>query len=255
MQHMAPTELVVRTERIGLDFSEDSDILNETFPAGEWNYGRPRAALSGSRGPRIKQKVQENNMRNSKISRLAQLALLLAILLVMAFTPLGYLNIGPLSVTFLVIPVVVGAVVLGSRAGLVLGLAFGLTSFAQCFGISAFGVALMGIHPLYTVLICIVPRVLVGLFSCLVFRAMQGRKVACYAASAVGSLTNSALFLGGVVVFFGNTEYLRAFGSNVLEILLALGAVNAVVEVLVCTVVGGLLGNACLTYFGRKAKK
>lgn len=194
-------------------------------------------------------------MKNGKISRMAQLALLLAVLLVMAFTPLGYLNIGPLSVTFLVIPVVVGAVVLGGRAGLALGLAFGITSFVQCFGISAFGVALMGIDPLATALICIVPRVLVGLFSRLIFRALEGRRIACYAASAVGSLTNSVLFLGGVVVFFGNSEYLRAFGSNVFEILMALGIGNAVVEVLVCTVVGGLLGNACLAYFGRRAQK
>lgn len=194
-------------------------------------------------------------MKNGKISRMAQLALLLAVLLVMAFTPLGYLNIGPLSVTFLVIPVVVGAVVLGGRAGLALGLAFGITSFVQCFGISAFGVALLGIDPLATALICIVPRVLVGLFSRLTFRALEGRRIACYAASAVGSLTNSVLFLGGVVVFFGNSEYLRAFGSNVFEILMALGIGNAVVEVLVCTVVGGLLGNACLAYFGRRAQK
>lgn len=194
-------------------------------------------------------------MKNGKISRMAQLALLLAVLLVMAFTPLGYLNIGPLSVTFLVIPVVVGAVVLGGRAGLALGLAFGITSFVQCFGISAFGVALMGIDPLATALICIVPRVLVGLFSRLTFRALEGRRIACYAASAVGSLTNSVLFLGGIVVFFGNSEYLRSFGSNVFEILMALGIGNAVVEVLVCTVVGGLLGNACLAYFGRRAQK
>lgn len=194
-------------------------------------------------------------MRNGKISRMAQLALLLAILLIMAFTPLGYLNIGPLSVTFLVIPVVVGAVVLGCKAGLVLGLAFGLTSFAQCFGFSTFGVALMGIDPLATAVICILPRVLVGLLSWLVFRALEGKRLACYAASAVGSLTNSVLFLGGVVLFFGSTEYLRAFGSNVFEILMALGIVNAVVEVLVCTVVGGLLGNACLAYFGRRAQK
>lgn len=193
-------------------------------------------------------------MKNGKIGRMAQLALLLAVLLVMTFTPLGYLNIGPLSVTFLVIPVVVGAVVLGGRAGVVLGLAFGLTSFAQCFGISAFGVALMGISPVCTALTCIVPRVLVGAFSRAVFRALEGRKIACYAASAVGSLTNSALFLGGVVVFFGNTAYLRAFGDSVLEILLALGLVNAAVEVLVCTAVGGALGNACLAYFGRRAR-
>ncbi len=194
-------------------------------------------------------------MKQGKITYMAQLALLLAILLVMAFTPLGYLNIGPLSVTFLVIPVVIGSVILGLKAGAFLGFAFGVTSFAQCFGISPFGTALMGINPLYTALICLVPRVLVGVLAWAIYRVMRGEKAACYAASMVGSLTNSALFLGGVLLFFGNTDYIRAFGGNAFEILMTLGLINAVVEVLVCSVVGGLLGNACLAYFGKKAQK
>ncbi len=193
-------------------------------------------------------------MRKSNITRMAQLALLLAILLVMAFTPLGYLHIGPLSVTFLVIPVVIGAVILGGRAGASLGLAFGITSFAQCFGLDPFGTALFGINPFYTAFFCLIPRVLVGVMAWLVFKALEGKKIACYAASMVGSLTNSVLVLGSIILFFGNSDYIRAFGDNVFEILMALGLVNAAVEVVVCTVVGGLLGNACLSFFGRKAK-
>ena len=191
-------------------------------------------------------------MRNQKTAYLAKLSLLLAILLLMSFTPLGYLNIGPLSVTFLVIPVVIGAVTLGVKAGCILGAAFGITSFAQCFGISAFGVALMAINPVYTALICMVPRILIGLLAYWVYRALRGKKIACYAASMVGSLVNSVLFLGGVIVFFGESEYIRAFGGNVFEILMTLGLVNAVVEVFVCAVVGGALGNACLSFLAKK---
>ena len=194
-------------------------------------------------------------MRQGKVTRMAQLALLLAILLVMAFTPLGYLHIGPLSVTFLVIPVVMGSVVLGVQAGALLGLAFGITSLAQCFGLDAFGTALFGINPFYTSFFCLVPRVLVGVAAWLVFRILEGRKLASYAASMAGSLTNSVLVLGSIILLFGKTDYIRAFGGNVFEILMTLGLVNALVEVLVCTVVGGLLGNACLAFFGRKAHK
>ena len=70
----------------------------------------------------------------SKTLQMVQLAILLAILLVMAFTPLGYMKIGPLSVSFLTLPVAIGAVILGPRAALILGAAFGLTSFYQCLG-------------------------------------------------------------------------------------------------------------------------
>ena len=45
-------------------------------------------------------------------SQLTILGLMAGILFLMAYTPLGYLNIGPLAVTFNVIPVAVCAIVL-----------------------------------------------------------------------------------------------------------------------------------------------
>lgn len=53
------------------------------------------------------------------------------------------------------------------------------------------------------------------------------------------------LFLDGILAFFGSTDYIRALGSNVLDILMVLGLGNALAEVLVCTLIGGSLGNAC----------
>lgn len=49
--------------------------------------------------------------------RLVQLALLVAVELVMTYTPLGYLHVGPLSITFLMIPVVLGSILAGPSAG------------------------------------------------------------------------------------------------------------------------------------------
>ena len=50
-------------------------------------------------------------------SQLTILGLMAGILFLMAYTPLGYLNIGPLAVTFNVIPVAVCAIVLGPTGG------------------------------------------------------------------------------------------------------------------------------------------
>ena len=65
-------------------------------------------------------------------SQLTVLGLMSGVLLLMAYTPLGYLNIGPLAISFNVIPVAVSAVVLGPAGGAVAGAIFGLTSFGQC---------------------------------------------------------------------------------------------------------------------------
>ena len=49
----------------------------------------------------------------SKTTQLTIFGLMTAILLLMAYTPLGYLNIGPLAITFNVIPVAVCAITMG----------------------------------------------------------------------------------------------------------------------------------------------
>lgn len=63
--------------------------------------------------------------------RLVQLALLVAVELVMTYTPLGYLHVGPLSITFLMTPGGAGLYSGGPSAGALLGGVFGLTSFAS----------------------------------------------------------------------------------------------------------------------------
>ena len=62
-------------------------------------------------------------MKSNKFttSQLTILGLMSGILFLMAYTPLGYLNIGPLAVTFNVIPVAICAVVLGPTGGAVAG--------------------------------------------------------------------------------------------------------------------------------------
>ena len=75
------------------------------------------------------------------------LGLMIAILLLMAYTPLGYLNIGPLAITFNVIPVAISAIVLWDlQAELLQGQCLVLTSCLQCIGVggsSAMGATLI----------------------------------------------------------------------------------------------------------------
>ena len=65
-------------------------------------------------------------------SQITLLGLMIAILLLMAYTPLGYLNIGPLAITFNIIPVAISAITMGPVGGAIAGAVFGLTSFGQC---------------------------------------------------------------------------------------------------------------------------
>ena len=95
--------------------------------------------------------------RRERTLFLVETAMLTAIIIIMAFTPLGFLKSGVVEITFLAVPVAVGAVMMGWKGGLILGTVFGLVSFAQCFGMSALGVFLMGINPFLTFVVCVIP--------------------------------------------------------------------------------------------------
>lgn len=188
-------------------------------------------------------------MKQTKTVKMAQLAILAAVLAVMALTPLGYLRITPaLEITFMVIPVVMGAVVLGPAAGSILGAVFGFTSFYQCLsGMSAFGAALLGLNPFLTFVVCVIPRVLIGLFSGLAFKGMakhgkKAKNAGYFLACLIGSVTNTVLFIGLIWVFFGRSDFilgLTGSSTSIITIFSVLAGVNAVVEIPVNTLLGG----------------
>lgn len=192
--------------------------------------------------------------KKSNVKTLVQLALLTAIELIMAFTPLGYLKIGPVSITFMAIPVAVGAIVLGPLSGAFLGLVFGLTSFSQCFGADTFGTTLLGINAFSTAFMCLVPRILMGLFAGLIFGGLKkttlGETGGALLSSLACSIINTVLFVGSLIVLFGNTEYIKGFGDSVIAVIMALVSINTVIEAIACTIIGGAVSKAVIKYRG-----
>lgn len=183
--------------------------------------------------------------------KLVTLAMLSAVLLVMSFTPLGYLNIGPLAISLNMIPVGIAAVALGPQGGAILGSLFGLTSFMQCLGIggtSAMGVILFEISPVLAFLQRFVPRLLAGFLAGCVYRFMKkttNHTIASIATGACAALLNTVLFMTSLVLMFGNTEYLQGLinGRNIIVFICAFVGINAVVEVIAATVAVGAVGK------------
>ena len=182
--------------------------------------------------------------------RLVLTALLTALIIVMAFTPLGYLKAGAIEITFITIPVIIGAVLLGPVGGLFLGAVFGITSFIQCFGMSTFGVALFSVSPLRT---AIVPRVLMGWLTAVIFKAVSSKDKTSFVqylvASIAGPLLNTILFTGTLLLLFNNAPIIiqlkEQFGStNVMAFAAAFVGVNGLIEAGVCAVLGTALCKA-----------
>lgn len=198
------------------------------------------------------------NMKNANPSRtnvryLCELALLMAIVIIMAFTPLGYLKTPFAEITFIVVPVAIGAVTLGPGAGAFLGLVFGLTSFAQCFGMSAFGTMLLSMKPVATFVACVVPRIFVGLLPGLAYRGLRkvdkkdGWSIAV--CCVLAPITNTVLYLLATCLFFQDIlmeayGYVGSGGIVFLGWLIASVAVNIVCETASSLILGGAISKA-----------
>ena len=188
-----------------------------------------------------------------KTSQITMLGLMIAILLLMAYTPLGYLNIGPLAITFNMIPVAISAIVLGPVGGAIAGAVFGITSFLQCIGIggtSAMGAMLFSINPILAFIQRFIPRLLDGLLLGYIFQGLRKKTKNIYASCAVtgffSAFLNTLFFMTLLVVLFGNTEYMQGLmgGKNVIVFICTFVGVNAVCEMLSATVVTGAVGAA-----------
>lgn len=185
---------------------------------------------------------------NVNVKRMAEMALLTAIVLILAFTPLGYLKTPwGVEITFIVIPVAVGSVILGPTAGAFLGFVFGMTSFVQCFGASPMGAMMLQISPVGTFVCCVVARVFVGLIPGLLYELLKrikkarivGMGLCCFLTPVI----NTVLYIIGNYLIFSDTwldiavtsyGYSGEGGISLLAFMLGMVAVNGIVEAISC---------------------
>jgi uncharacterized membrane protein len=192
-------------------------------------------------------------MRNTKTAELVLTALFAAIIIIMAFTPLGYIPLVVINATIIHIPVILGSLFCGPKKGGFLGFIFGLTSFIKNTvmptSLSAFvfspvlAAGVVGTSGIFrSAFICFVPRILVGVVPYFVYVGVK--KVLSSDNKNVWSVVLN--FLIGLFLFVG----VRAFILNVTESNPLPSA-----AVLVISVVIGLAVFAALTlYTAKKAQ-
>ncbi len=200
-------------------------------------------------------------MKKQNIRRMTELSLLMAIVLLMGFTPLGYLPTPwGLHVTLIVIPVAVGGIVLGPKAGTFLGVVFGLTSFFKTFGSAGLGPVMLEANPFGFFILCLVPRVLVGLLPALLYKYLSrfsklrtlSQAVCCF----LTPICNTVLYMTAMWLLFADTwlNFNGASGSgfSLLWLMLSGVAVNGVAEALACLVIGTAVSKALIRFLHRE---
>lgn len=200
---------------------------------------------------------------------LSQMALMIALMLVLSFTPLGYIPLGVITPTTMHIPVIIGACLLGPKMGGILGGVFGITSLLK----STFQPTLMSFafSPFYSVggisgngwsvLVAIVPRVLIGIVAGFLFRFLQRTKLSDTISLAitglVGSLVNTIGVMGLIYKLFG-TQFAAAQGIGMDALFAAISAIvigSGIPEALVAAVLTAAVGKALLVFFTKQGAR
>lgn len=138
--------------------------------------------------------------------------MLCSIQITLMLTPLGFVTVGPLlRITTLHIPVILAGVLLGTKAGAILGLLFGLGSVIT--NTLTPGPISFVFTPFYSLgeyhgnvlslVIAIVPRVLLGVLSALIYKKLTNKKFGSFTTAVSCTLIHSFMVLGLIYLFFG----------------------------------------------------
>ncbi len=153
------------------------------------------------------------------VTGLAVLVALIVVLQVLStFFPV---RIGGVELSFVLVPIVLGAVMYGVLGGFVLG--------------SAFTSILLNEHFFGTFLICVVKAVLAGVVPGLIFQLVKNKKTGVVVASASAPIVNTGIFILGCLLFVKDTLQANfTQGSSVVYFLfIGCAGINFIFEFLV----------------------
>lgn len=190
---------------------------------------------------------------NRKTIRLTQLALLAAIEVILTFTPLGFIPLPAFSVTTLHVPVIIGAILLGPLDGGILGAVMGVCSITKAtiapssplsYLVSPFSSG----NPLGSLITALGARIMIGVVAGYVYEFLRKKEVPTSLSVAVsaicGTITNTILFLGGMMIFFNYVPFV--------EFLAIIVGVNTVSETIVAVVISVAVCIPVMRYMKKK---
>ncbi len=190
---------------------------------------------------------------NRKTLKLTQLALLSAIEVLLAFTPLGFIPLPTISITTLHIPVIIGAILLGPLDGAILGGVMGICSVLKA---TFAGVDMTAIlvnpftsgNPAASLVMAVGSRIMIGVVAGCVYKFLSSKKMptalAVGISACLGTLTNTVLFLGCMSIFFNSFPLVNIIG-------IVLG-VNAIMENVAAIVISIAVTLPVMKYMKRK---
>jgi len=185
----------------------------------------------------------------------------LAIILILAFTPLGFIHLGVIKATIIHMPIVIASILLGPKIGAFLGLMFGVTSIiSNTIAPTLLSFAFSPVIPVlgtgqgsfWALFVAIVPRVILGFLPYYLYKATDRfltrkrptKKMALFLTGLIATLVHTILVMGLIAVLFQDA-YAEAVNADSLNaVILAVLTVfftNGVAEALLAAFITALV--------------
>lgn len=154
-------------------------------------------------------------MKNNKITRMAGIGLLMALVVVMQFISASIPPVGGFTISLVLIPIVLGGAVFGPGAGALLGATFGVIVYINCVtGADPGGAMVFQANPALCFLVVMGKGTLAGWLSALIYQTLKGKNsyVAMLMAAIICPVVNTGTFILCMALFF--MEVLTAWANG-----------------------------------------
>lgn len=188
---------------------------------------------------------------DTRIKFMTETAVLIAITLIMGLTPLGTLRTPILSVSLVTIPVAIAAMLIGPKGAIACATVFGITSFINAItGASGLLSALFQVNPFGVFVTAIVARMLMGIFTGLIFKGLHkisSKPVSYYLTGLAAPLLNTLFFMSSLMIFFYRSDYMQGMAQklgavNPMALVITMVGTQGLIEAVTGCILGGIVG-------------
>lgn len=147
----------------------------------------------------------------------------------------SYFKIGTISLSFVLVPIVIGGILTGVIGGTILGFIFGVITLVMgIVGADQFTFILFSDHPFLTILTCVIKGSAAGFMSGFVYELLKDKNLtlSTFAASAVAPIVNTGLFIVGAFCMADtlNSNFVAENSNVVYFIFIGCAGINFLIE-------------------------
>lgn len=179
------------------------------------------------------------NIKNYETRKLVILGMMVAVTIVLGYTPIGFIMIPPISLTTVHIPTIITGILIGPIEGIIVGASMGVVSLLRALT-SPIVFDKLFVDPRISIL----PRIFIGLVAYLVFILIKRLltkilsnnskvdAISIFVGAVFGSLTNTAGVLGMLYLLYAQ-KIINEAGTTIKNLVFGAISINIIVEMLV----------------------